>query len=232
MADEANLDQFEAVLAEAAPRFDPLAQADRVLDNTAFYDFSFYEFLFPTETGYQGGLSEQALATLDDFQVEGGAQLASLMLEVLVRVEQVVRYEVRRLRRRDWAEGEVIQDLLEDFYLFRSSTLPGVLAAYETEIDDGLGGLFLEFLAEAIASYLRSHIYQAYPNFYAFWSTWSIYFEREYDLWHEAVQPPVEVSPTTPAREPLPSGPGTIDDDPSVEAAERAREKNPDIKLP
>ena len=208
MADEANLDQFEAVLAEAAPRFDPLAQADRVLDNTAFYDFSFYEFLFPTETGYQGGLSEQALATLDDFQVEGGAQLASLMLEVLVRVEQVVRYEVRRLRRRDWAEGEVIQDLLEDFYLFRSSTLPGVLAAYETEIDDGLGGLFLEFLAEAIASYLRSHIYQAYPNFYAFWSTWSIYFEREYDLWHEAVQHPVEVSPTTPAREPLPSGPG------------------------
>jgi hypothetical protein len=188
--EQANIGQFEDVLAEAEPKFDPIEQSERVLDNTAFYDFSFYEFLFPTETGYQGSLSERALATLDDFQTEGGADLASLMLDLLVQVEQVIRNQIRRLKRRDWAEEQVIQDLLEDFYRFRASTLPGVLDAYQTEIGEGIGGLFLEFFDELIASYLRSRIYQAYPSFYNSWSAWSAYFEPEYALWHEAVQPP------------------------------------------
>ena len=190
--EQTNISQFEGVLAEAEPKFDPIEQAERVLDNTAFYDFSFYEFLFPTETGYQGTLSERALATLDEFQAseDVGADLAALMLDVLVHVEQTVRDQIRRLRRRDWDEEEVVQDLLEDFYRVRATALPDILQAYETEIFDGIGGLFLEFFAELTASYLRGRLYQAYPSFYGFWSAWSGYFDDAYDLWHKAVNPP------------------------------------------
>jgi len=190
--EQTDLRQFERVLSEAEPKFDPIEHAEHVLDNTAFYDFSFYEFLFPTETGYRGWLSEQALATLDEFQAseDVGAELAVLLLDVLVRAEQTVRDQVRRLRRRDWNEEQVAQDLLSDFYLFRASTLPGVLDAYQTEIDEGIGPLFLEFLAELIAAFLRGRLYQAYPNFYGFWSAWSGYLDHEYALWRAAVNPP------------------------------------------
>ncbi|MGH8655929.1 MAG: hypothetical protein ACREYE_28795 [Gammaproteobacteria bacterium] len=216
--EQANIGQFEGVLAEAEPKFDPIEQAERVLDNTAFYDFSFYEFLFPTETGYRGGLSERALTTLDEFQAseDVGAHLAALMLDVLVRVEQSVRDQVRRLRRRDWDEEQVVQDLLEGFYGFRASTLPTIVAAYQTEIDEGIGPLFLEFLAELIAAYLRSRLYQAYPSFYGFWSAWSRYFDDAYDLWHEAVNPPpVTQSSTDETGDQAGSSePGTYDEQP------------------
>jgi hypothetical protein len=197
---QTNIGQFEGVLAEAEPQFDPIEQAERVLDNTAFYDFSFYEFLFPTETGYRGSLSERALSTLDEFQAreDVGADLSALMLDALVQIEQTVRDQVKRLKRRDWGEEDVVQDLLEDFYRFRASTLPGVLAAYQTEADEGIGPLFLEFLADLVAAFLRGRLYQAYPNFYGFWSAWSGYFDQEYALWHEAVNPPpVTEQPST-----------------------------------
>lgn len=232
--EQANISQFEDVLAEAEPKFDPIEQAERVLDNTGFYDFSFYEFLFPTETGYQGTLSERALATLDEFQAsEGvGADLAALMLDILIRVEQIVRDQVRRLRRRDWNEEQVVQYLLEDFYRFRASTLPSVLAAYQTETDEGIGPLFLEFLAELIASHLRGRLYGAYPNFYGFWSAWSGDFEREYDLWHEAVKPPTEQPPAVQTGDQTEPGQVKIDDDLSVDAAEQARQTNPNVVNP
>jgi len=199
--EQTNISQFEGVLAEAEPKFDPIEQAERVLDNTAFYDFSFYEFLFPTETGYQGRLSERALTTLDEFQAseDVGADLAALMLDVLVRVEQTVRDQVKRFKRRDWDEEDVVQDLLEDFYRIRATALLDILQAYKTEIVAGIGGLFLEFLAELIASYLRGRLYQAYPSFYGFWSAWPGHFGQEYNLWHEAVNPPPATKPEPPA---------------------------------
>src|SRR5262245_20446711 len=111
-----NIRAFEDVLSVVSPEFHPVDQASRSLDNTAFYDFSFYEFLFPTETGgYRGYLSDQALTTLDDFQVLVGVDLAVLMLDVLSHVEHVVREQVKRLKRRDWDEQQVVHDLLEDF---------------------------------------------------------------------------------------------------------------------
>jgi len=202
--EQTNISQFEGVLAEAEPKFDPIEQAERVLDNTAFYDFSFYEFLFPTESSYRGGLSERALSTLDEFQAseDVGADLAALLLDVLVRVEETVRDQIRRLRRRDWDEEDVVQDLLEDFYRIRATALPDILRAYRTEVFGGIGGLFLEFLAELIASYLRGSLYQAYPSFYGFWSAWSGYFDDAYDQWHEAVNPPPTPVPDEPSTTP------------------------------
>jgi hypothetical protein len=229
---QTNLDQFENLIAEAEPKFDPLEQAERILDNAAFYDFSFYEFLFHTETGYQGFLSEQALATLDDFQAmeDVGAELAIPMLEVLVQVEQVVRYQIRRLKRRDWSDEEVVHDLLEDFYRLRASTLPGVLAAYQAESETGIGELFMEFLAELIGRYLRSRLYQTYPSFYGFWIAWAVFFNREFSLWDESVNPPPEPeqTPTAPTRRP-PGQTGTITDDKAHAESERAQEDNPRV---
>src|SRR5262245_61037916 len=118
-ANQMDIGAFTSVLAEVAPKADPTEQAERVLDNTAVYDFSFYEFLFPTETGYRGALSERALATLDDFQAAGGADFAAQMLDILTSIEHAVGNEVRRVKRRDWDEPQIVQDLLDDFYRIR-----------------------------------------------------------------------------------------------------------------
>jgi hypothetical protein len=152
------------------------------------------------------------------------------MMDVLVQVEQVVRYQIRRLKRRDWSEAEVVGDLLEDFYRLRASTLPGVLAAYQAEIEAGIGELFLEFLAELIGRYLRSRLYQAYPSFYGFWITWPVYFNREFSLWVEAVNPPPEPEqpPTAPPRR-QPGQVGPITDDKAHAESEREQEENPRV---
>lgn len=191
--------QFEDLLAEAVPDFEPIKKSARVLESTGFYDFSYFEFLFPTETGYRGSLSELALATLDDFQTETGADLALLMLDVLVQIEEVVRQQVGRLRRRDWAEDQVTHDLLADFYRLRASTLPDVLDAYPTQVDAGLGPLFLDFLAELSTSYVTARLYSHYPSFYGFWSAWPAFFSQHYEKWEEAVRPPPQPPAEGPA---------------------------------
>ena len=124
------------------------------------------------------------------------------MLEVLATVEQSVLAVVRLVRRRDWDDDRVVDELLDDFYRLRAVTVPDIVIAYQEEREDAIGPLYLEFLAELAASYVRDHIYQAYPNFYAFWAAWPSWFATEYDLWHEAVQPPQTPPPPPPSTEP------------------------------
>jgi hypothetical protein len=181
-----DLGRFESVLADVEPASRAAERADRPIENTAFYDFSFYEFLFPTETGgYRGVLSDMALATLDDFQTRVGAELASLLLDVLARMECEVRENVKRLKRADWNEDQVTLDLLGDLYRQRDVILPDVLQVYYAEMLSGIGRQFLDFLADRAAAYLRARLYQWYPSFYGFWSGWPAYFAPEYDVWHQ-----------------------------------------------
>ena len=183
-----------------------------MLEDTAFFDFPFYEFLLPTVTGFQGSLSERALATVDDFQAETGAAEAALMLEVLATVERSVLAVVRLVRRRDWDDDRVVYDVLDDFYRLRAVTVPDIVIAYQEAREVAIGPLFLEFLAELAASYVRDRIYQAYPHFYAFWAAWPTWFATEHDLWHEAVQPPRTPPPQTPPPPPPSTEPPQDDD--------------------
>lgn len=189
MSEPVNIRPYEDVLSVVDPDFHPLDQANRTLDQPAFYDFSFYEQLFPTELGgYRGSLSERALATLDDLQATVGADLAALLLDILVHVERTVRANVRILKRGDWDEQQVVLDLLDDFYRLRAAVLPDMLQAYQAEIWAGIGRHFLEdFLDREIASYLRGRIYQAWPSFYGFWSAWPGHFSQAYGWWHTEV---------------------------------------------
>jgi hypothetical protein len=195
--DRAEIGPFETKLAEVDPNLDPIEREHRVLESTAFFDFSFYEFLFPTEVGYQGSLSERALATVDDFQAEVGAELAALLLDVLGHVERTIRARIKRLRRRDWDEERVVDDLIDDLYRLRADVFPDVVEDYQSELQAGIGGLFLQFLAELLDSYLTDRLFQAYPAFYAFWSGWPPFYTTEYPAWHLAVQPPPPPPPPT-----------------------------------
>jgi hypothetical protein len=187
-----DLGRFESVLADVEPASRATERADRPIENTAFYDFSFYEFLFPTETGgYRGVLSDMALATLDDFQTRVGAELASLLLDVLARMELVVRENVKRLKRADWDEDQVALDLLGDLYRLRDPILPDVLQAYYAEMLSGIGRHFLDFLADRVAAYLRARIYPWYPSFYGFWSGWPAHFTSQYGAWHTDANAPL-----------------------------------------
>jgi hypothetical protein len=204
----ADIGPFASRLGEVESQIDPIERASRVLEDTAFFDFPFYEFLLPTVTGFQGSLSERALATVDDFQAETGAAEAALMLEVLATVERSMLTVVRLVRRRAWDDDRVVYDLLDDFYRLRAVTVPDIVIAYQEEREVAIGPLFLEVLAELAASYVRDRIYQAYPHFYAFWAAWPPWFATEYDLWHEAVQPP-----QTPPLPPQSTEPPQDDDD-------------------
>jgi hypothetical protein len=187
---QVNINQFEDVLSVVKPDFSPMDQSDRTLDNPAFYDFSFYEFLFPTETGgYLGTLSEKALATLDSVQAiilpelaAGGWDPTSLLLDILIRVEQTVRETIRQMKRRDWDEQQVIQDILDEFYRLRDRVLPEILQAYAHYYN--IGRHFFDFLERKITVYLRTYLYTHwYPEFRGLWDLWPLDFHNSYDQW-------------------------------------------------
>src|SRR5262249_12697598 len=51
----ASVDAFTQCLSQVKLESDAIERATRPLDNVAFYDFAFYEYLLPTETGYTAG---------------------------------------------------------------------------------------------------------------------------------------------------------------------------------
>jgi hypothetical protein len=95
----AALDSFEAELRRMRPRDEPAALAQRPLDNIAFHDFAFYEFILPTEAGFGGpadrGLSDFGLAYLDGLEARGVPDgLLGLLAEFLVELEGAIRSAV------------------------------------------------------------------------------------------------------------------------------------------
>jgi hypothetical protein len=179
--------QFEDALAPVAPSLGPVPRADRTLDAPAFYDFSFYEFLFPPELGgYRGRLSGHALATVDDMQQQAGPELAALLIEMLISFEQATWQTVRRVRRGDWDLDQVMADLLGELYRTRAAVLPEALQAYADESRYGIGPNFLDTLERWwISDYVRSRIWQAYPAFAGFWLAWPPHFRQVYADWRD-----------------------------------------------
>jgi len=70
MNNQADISGFSSALAQLNPQFEPVALSNRALDNVAFYDFAFHEYLLPTETNHHL-LPEQALAYIDRLQQRG-----------------------------------------------------------------------------------------------------------------------------------------------------------------
>lgn len=179
---------FRAVLAEVAPNFGAIPQSVRTLDSAAFYNFYFHEFLFPTETGgYRGYLTNEALATLDQYQTAIGIADSELLLELLSEVEAVVRRFVRRYRRRDWDEQDVARRLLADFHASWNQILPAMVAAFRTERNAGIGRHFLDWLDVDLHLYLLDRVYSWYPHFVGLWSDWASQFATDYAWWHDAI---------------------------------------------
>lgn len=95
------LEGFNKELGGLNSNLDPLKLSKINLDNTAFHDFSYYEFLYPTEIGLSqcglGALSTQAINFLEQSE-DGGVEVSTLewMAEILFTFETELICYIRK----------------------------------------------------------------------------------------------------------------------------------------
>lgn len=140
----ADIDEFESDLKQKCPKDDekekcqeddPVIRSKKVLDNVAFHDFAFYEFLLPTEEGYRktyGSLSENGLAYLNQLQAEG-VQLdqIELLANFLVEFETIIKNAVYVSLGPHYSDSWSLP-LIEELYDNYSDTLAKLFGIYCT----------------------------------------------------------------------------------------------------
>ena len=183
----ADIDEFESDLKQKCPKDDekekcqeddPVIRSKKVLDNVAFHDFAFYEFLLPTEEGYRktyGSLSENGLAYLNQLQAEG-VQLdqIELLANFLVEFETIIKNAVYVSLGPHYSDSWSLP-LIEELYDNYSDTLAKLFGIYCTT-----GTYRKDFLGE-ISQHLTSYIHIIIYLGNSF--RWSYWFSDAFGPW-------------------------------------------------
>ncbi|MDX1417957.1 MAG: hypothetical protein R3293_27395, partial [Candidatus Promineifilaceae bacterium] len=92
---QANIGAFESELRQQ-PDHEPLELSQRVLDNVAFHDFAFYDYLIPTEKGYnvKPGLSAAGINYMRQLEAAVPAEQLDILASFLVQLEESLRQAV------------------------------------------------------------------------------------------------------------------------------------------
>lgn len=120
-----DIGEFESELKRVNPKFDnallPVPPYNRPLDNVAFHDFAFYEYLLPTEQGYQVAsnflLSDQGLNYIRQLEQGGGFLPSAIqwVLDQMIDIESALTQAVLQSRDPTLA-GPLLEELFDSLY--------------------------------------------------------------------------------------------------------------------
>lgn len=195
--DQLDLQNFEQELGQVNPRFDPVTLSNRALEKVAFHDFAFYEYLFPTEQGIQPGLSEQALAIVDQVEQQSGLDAASLIADALMQLENGIREGVAHRTSSQWNDSAIVDEIIRSFYENGAINIPDLLTTALTERTSGAFNLFLNFIYGTARAYICTRLSQHY-HLTSLWAGWPDEFETQYyyyRIWTHGSGPQIQGSP-------------------------------------
>src|SRR6266850_743057 len=171
--------RFTEALGQLRPEFDVEPLSDMTLDNVAFHDFAFYEYLLPTAEGYgrsiRHALSAKGLEYLDDLEQRkvSGEQL-DFLADFLVLLENIIRDAVYTialpLGTQDSARETFLQDAIDTLYTRYPFYIQELFALYESIGDERRS--FLDDLYEQVRLRARIDILSGHPYD---WATWHFF---------------------------------------------------------
>jgi hypothetical protein len=158
-----DISAYESELRQIRPEFEPFELSQRVLDNVAFHDFAFYEYLLETGEGYRGavqGLSDGGLVYIEQLKGLGVSQGALesatgflLELEGIIK-GSVIDNPISALEWNQWFRG-----ILDPLYNVFPHIIAHLIELYHAlEGEDRLqfwNGLYLE---------IRFRVYTAFMS--------------------------------------------------------------------